>query len=225
MLLSLPTWVIHVFSVSEWLAAMLLIQRYGLRIGRPELRRFAYAMTPHLLGGLAVLAFHASGDRAAGLLAGARVLTFVGSLSLLAVMLSMLRLSRRGRLAGAVVVLGLGWGLGQLVGGGGAAALLPGTNLAYLAFLVLLIVVYRQDRTLFSAVSIAGFWFLLVFVAAAIAATVVATDRLGLPSLAHADLLHGASESLLSVSNLLIALGVYRRLRALPDGARAAVSA
>jgi hypothetical protein len=225
MLLSLPTWIIHLFTVGEWLAALLLMQRYAVRIGRPELRRFAYAMVPHLLAGLLVLAFHMSGDRATVLLDGSRLMTFFGSLALLAATLTLLRTRRVGQgwLAAAVIVAGLAWGLGSFLTGGGVATLLPGANLLYLAFLALLLLVSRQDRALFSPVSIAGFWFLLVFVTATIAATHVATDHLGLPSLAHADLLHGASESLLSVSNFLIAYGVYRRLRALPAAAPAVV--
>ena len=216
MLLSLPTWIIHLLTVSEWLAAILLIRRYALRIGRPGLRIFAYAMLPHLAAGLLVLAFHASGDRATGLLTASRLMTFLGSLCLLAATLLLLRTRRLpvAWLAGALLVLGLAWGLGRLLASGGADALLPGANLMYLGFLVLLLVVHRRDRELFSPLSIAGFWFLLAFVAGTIAATRLATLRLGLPSLSHADLLHGASESLLSVSNFLIAVGAYRRLRA-----------
>jgi hypothetical protein len=216
MLLSLPTWIIHLLTVTEWLAAIVLIRAYALRIERPRLRLFAYAMLPHLLGGLLVLAFHASGDRTGRLLDTARLLTFLGSLSLLAATVLMLRVPRVkvARLAGVVVLLGLAWGLSRLLGGG-AGTLLPGTNLLYLTFLVALLVVQRQDRRLFSPVTVAGFWFLLVFVAVTITTTRIATVRFGLPSLSHADLLHGASESLLSVSNFLIALGAHGRLRAL----------
>jgi hypothetical protein len=218
MLLSLPTWIIHLLTVSEWLAALVLIRRCARCIVRPELALFAYAMIPHLIGGLLVLSFHASGDRATMLLDAARVMTFLGSLSLLAATMLMMphtaRATRRW-LAGAVVFVGLLWGLSRVLGDGGIGALLPGTNLTYLAFLVLLLVVHRQDRRLFSPVSIVGFWFLLVFVAVTITTTHIATTRLGLPSLSHADVLHGASEALLSVSNFLIAYGAHRRLRAL----------
>ncbi|MCG6943586.1 MAG: DUF2499 domain-containing protein [Thiohalocapsa sp.] len=216
MLLSVPTWLIHLLTVSEWLAAILLIHRYAVRIGRPRLRLFAYAMIPHLCAGLLVLSFHASGDRTTWLLDASRLMTFLGSLSLLAATLLMLRTRRLNAswLAGVLVAVGLSWGLTRLLIAGGVSALLPGANLMYLGFLSLLLVVARQDRALFSPISIAGFWFLLVFVAGTITATHIATARLGLPSLSHADLLHGASESLLSVSNFLIALGAYRRLRA-----------
>lgn len=63
----------------------------------------------------------------------------------------------------------------------GFAALLPGTNLLYLGFLLMLLVLYRLDRALFSPLTIFGFWLLVVFVAVTIAATWLATERLGLP--------------------------------------------
>lgn len=215
MLLSLPTWIIHLLTVSEWLVAMVLFSRYAGVAGLPQLRRFAIAMFPHLVAGLLVLSFHARGDRDDWLLDGSRLMTFIGSLSLLAAILLMVRIGRVRMpwVAAGLFVLGLTWGLSRLLIADGVVALLPGANLAYLGFLVVLLVVYRQSPSLFSPVSILGFWFLLVFVAGAIAATWVATVQLGLPSLSHADVLHGASESLLSVSNLLIASGAYRRLR------------
>ncbi len=225
MLLSPGNWLIHSLSVTEWLAALLLIHRYAARIQRPGLKLFAFAMLPHLVGGLLVLGFHLSGDRTGWLLDASRVLTFLGSLSLLTATLCMLRLGGRARvwptplmvlvLVAPTWVLALAWGLSRMLGGAGAAGLMPGTNLLYVSFLVLLVVVQRRAPIVFSPVTVAGFWFLLVFVAGAVTATTIATHWLGLPSLSHADALHGASEALLTVSNLLIVLGVALRLRAL----------
>ena len=219
MLLSIPTLIIHLLTVSEWLAALLLIYRYGVRIARPGLRLFAVAMLPHLAGGLLVLAFHASGDRVDGLLDTARLFTFFGSLSLLTATLWLLLRARSTAVwvVAGLMAAGVAWGASRVLGKADAAALLPGASLAYLAFLVLLLVLQRREPVLFSPVTVAGFWLLLVFVAGTIAATVFATDRLGLASLSHADLLHGGSELLLTVSNLLIVLGVHLRLRALPS--------
>lgn len=215
MLLSLPTWIVHLLTVSEWFAAMLLFERYGRAIASPGLRLFALCMLPHLLGGLAILVFHASGDRWDGALAAARVLTYGGSLLLLAATLSMLPLRSARWSARLLLAAGLAWALLRTTASAqGAAALLPATNGLYLAFLVALLLVRRADRRLFSRLSLAGFWFLLVFVAVTIASTRLAVGRWGLPSLSHADVLHGASEALLSLSNLMIALGAYRRLRA-----------
>jgi hypothetical protein len=215
MLLSIPTWIIHLLTVSEWLTAILLIRRYAAAIAHPRLPLFALAMIPHLIGGLLVLAFHLSGDQTRWLIGGSRLFTFAGAVSLLAVTLWLLQPRRMGGAWPAVAVLAAGvlWGGWRLFTADGPASLLPGTNLAYLTFLVTLLLLHRKDRSLFSPISVFGFWFLLVFVAVTIIATGVATQQLGLPSLTHADLLHGASESLLSVSNFLIAFGAYRRLR------------
>lgn len=41
MLLSVPTWMIHLLTVSEWLAAILLLRRYAIRIDRPRAEALA----------------------------------------------------------------------------------------------------------------------------------------------------------------------------------------
>lgn len=215
MLLSVPTWIIHLLTVSEWLTAIVLIRRYAMVIEHSGLRLFAYAMLPHLFGGLMVLAFHVSGDQTRELIDASRVLTFIGSLSLLTATLLILRPVRaHGALLPALVIgTAIIWAVWRVLTTGSPAALLPGTNVTYLVFLVALLAAYRRDPALFSPISVFGFWFLLVFVAVTITATYIATERLGLPSLTHADLLHGGSESFLSISNLLIAIGAYRRLK------------
>mgnify|MGYP001824794520 CR=1 FL=1 len=78
MLLSLPTRIIHLLTVSEWLAAMVLFERYARAIDSAPLRLFALCMLPHLLAGPGILLFHASGDRWDASLATARTLTFAG---------------------------------------------------------------------------------------------------------------------------------------------------
>ena len=57
-----------------------------------------------------------------------------------------------------------------------------------------------------------GFFFLLVFVFATIPAGIIAKRDYG-TSLANVDVLHGAAESLLTVTNLLIVLGLRQALR------------
>jgi hypothetical protein len=216
MLLSIPTWIIHLLTVSEWLAAMLLFERYGRSIGSARLRLFALCMLPHLVAGGSILLFHASGDAWDGLLGWARVLTFAGSLLLLAATVAMLPL-RHARIVWWLVLPALG--LGAVHAGTsatGPAALLPATNTLYLGFLIVLVFVYRGDRRLFSPLSVLGFWLLLLFVAVTITSRHVAVGVWGLPSLSHADALHGVSEAVLSLSNLMIALGVYGKLRRLP---------
>ncbi|ESQ15302.1 MAG: DUF3593 domain-containing protein [Thiohalocapsa sp. PB-PSB1] len=230
MLLSLPTWIIHLLTVSEWFAAILFIHRYGSRAQRPQLRWFAYAMIPHLCAGLMLLGFHASSDRILGLLNASRLASVLGSLALFSVTLAMLGWTwPRGRqwvprLAGGLAAAGLFAslvvGVPRLLGGTDLSSFLSLAQVFYLGFLLLLILVYRRDPSLFSPLTIIGFWFLLVFVAVTIVTTYIATVQLGLPSLPHADVLHGLSESLLSVANLLVALGALQRLRTVDDGMR-----
>jgi hypothetical protein len=216
MLLSLPTWLIHLFSVTEWFVAMLLFRRYGRLMQRWEPQLFASCMTPHLLAGLSILLFHLGGDTQRLLLEMARMLTFCGSLLLCASTLAMV-LACKGHsrgLALLIVPLALAWALYLvLTNPEPSAAILHAANLLYLLFLVNLLWLHRLDRTLFSRLTIGGFWFLLVFVAVAIVNTWIATSRHGLPSLSHDDLLHGLSESLLSVSNLMVALGAYAQIK------------
>jgi len=217
MLLSWPTWAIHLFTVTEWAVAMGLLWRYGGLIQRRELQVFAVCMGPHLMSGLLILGFHLSGDTARGLLEVSRLTSFGGSLLLLAATLVMVPMLGRWRSwVWGIVPVGLG-GLALTdwpLLGEHSATVLRAANVAYLSFLLGLLWVYRTDRTLFSPLTIGGFWFLLVFVAVTLFTTRVATVEWGLPSLSHADVLHGLSESLLSIANLLVALGVYRQIEA-----------
>lgn len=208
MLLSPATWVIHLLTVSEWALAMGLVWRYGQVRGCPALQQFACAMIPHLLAGILLLLFHLSGDSQLMLLHGARLLTATGSVLLCAVTAALLFSVpwHRPLLAlAALAALLLAYGIAPL-----AIA-----NLSYGLFLLQLVLLYRRDPTLWAPLTIAGFWLLLVFVAATAVATRIVTVDYGLPSLTHHDVLHGASESLLTLSNLLIVLGLRQRLRAL----------
>jgi hypothetical protein len=215
MLLSLPTWIIHILTVSEWLVAIILFARYGRAIDSTPLRLFALCMVPHFIAGAAMLLYHAGGDRWDAVLAAARALTFVGSLLLLAAATAMLPW-RRGNRVWWLVPPVLAWGFWRAASTPeGFAELLPVTNSLYIVFLVTLLFIRRSDPSLFSRLSVAGFWFLLVFVAVTLVSRHVAVELWGLPSLTHADVLHGASEAVLSVSNLMIALGAHLQLRRL----------
>ncbi|MFS8802937.1 DUF2499 domain-containing protein, partial [Synechococcus sp. R60.2] len=44
--LSLPTWWIHIASVLEWIAAIVLVWQFGERVGQPEWRSLSWAMLP-----------------------------------------------------------------------------------------------------------------------------------------------------------------------------------
>ncbi|MEE4639611.1 MAG: DUF2499 domain-containing protein [Wenzhouxiangella sp.] len=213
MLLSLPTWIIHILTVSEWLVALVLFERYGRAIGSSHLRLFALCMVPHLFAGASILLFHVGGDQWDAVLGAARALTFVGSLMLLGATLSMLPIRHSNKVWWLVPIVLAGGLAYSATHSEGAAALLPLTNSMYLVFLVALLFVRRADPRLFSRLTVAGFWFLLVFVIVTLFNQHVAVNVWGLPSLSHADTLHGASEAVLSLSNLMIALGVHLQLR------------
>jgi hypothetical protein len=84
----------------------------------------------------------------------------------------------------------------------------------------------RRDPQLPPLLSIAGLWCLLVFVALSMATIHVTVVAQGLPSLSHNDLLHGLSESPLTLGNLMIVLGLWLWLRRIRQaGLRAAAAA
>jgi hypothetical protein len=57
--LSLPTWVIHVSSVAEWVVAMNLFWRLGeAKGGIPQWKGMTWSMTPLLGGALCACTFH-----------------------------------------------------------------------------------------------------------------------------------------------------------------------
>jgi len=77
----------------------------------------------------------------------------------------------------------------------------------YLGFLF-----FVSKSKAFPRLTEAGFYFLLVFVGATIPAGIYAKTQFG-TSLANVDWLHGAAESLLTVSNLLVVLGLRQGIR------------
>lgn len=87
--------------------------------------------------------------------------------------------------------------------------------LPYLAFLW-----WASKLEGFPKLAFKGFQLTLVFVAVTIAAAVIAELRFG-QVLANVDSLHGAAESFLTLSNLLVAVGFTRAVqqaRSLGDG-------
>lgn len=230
MLLSLPNWIIHLFSSLEWGVAAWLLYRYGRLSGRRSISRFGMAMLPHWIGSFFVLSYHVSGDTIPMLLDLSEVVNLIGSTALLWATLRIFRETKGGGAVamgalGAIVVAGkpqswMGEDLFDLI--------LQLSSVVYLAFLVLLVLVWRRDRSLFSGLTVAGFWFVLVFISVTVFFMYLATEVRGFPTLSHDDLLHGSAESLLSISNLLIALGAQRSIAGLkerqgaPQGRRSA---
>ncbi|MDW8436936.1 MAG: DUF2499 domain-containing protein [Chloroherpetonaceae bacterium] len=216
MLLSVPTWIVHISSMLEWGLAALLLYRYGSLIGREDVKKFALLMLPHWAGGWCVIAFHLTNDEVEFWLDASKTVNLVGSVCLLYGALR-LGVPRRSSIASALV------GLAMAIAPAFQLALDPQwkakiidaifqlSSLVYLAFLVSLLVVHRRDKTIFSPITVFGFWFVIVFVGVTIVCMHFSKLR-GYPTLTHDDLLHGFAESLLTASNLLIVVGIQRKL-------------
>lgn len=56
--LSIPTWIIHVSSVLEWTAAMVLIRRYADVTGNKAWRALAWGMLPALISAMCACTWH-----------------------------------------------------------------------------------------------------------------------------------------------------------------------
>lgn len=56
--LSIPTWVIHISSVVEWVAAIWLIWTYGEVTQNPSWRSLSFAMLPALVSAMCACTWH-----------------------------------------------------------------------------------------------------------------------------------------------------------------------
>ncbi|KRH98105.1 hypothetical protein CEP10_11380 [Cylindrospermopsis raciborskii S07] len=56
--LSIPTWIIHISSVIEWVVAISLIWKYGELTQNHSWRGFALAMIPALISALSACTWH-----------------------------------------------------------------------------------------------------------------------------------------------------------------------
>jgi hypothetical protein len=217
MLLSIPTWIIHISSMVEWGLASLFLYRYGQALRREDIKKFALLMLPHWAGGWCVIAFHLTSDTVLFWLDASKVVNFVGSICLLYGSIQLL-LSHRAKQAtltlSALMVLmvfqpiqtfpELYW-RAKIID-----AIFQLSSVIYFVFLVSLLFVYRRDKSVFSPITVFGFWFVLFFVAVTIVCMHFSKLR-GYPTLTHDDVLHGFAESLLTVSNLLIVIGIQQQ--------------
>jgi energy-coupling factor transporter transmembrane protein EcfT len=222
MLLSPLNWIIHIFSSLEWGVAIVMLYHYGRLIGRKDVRRFALFMTPHWIGSWFVLAFHLSGDTIPLRLELSEAINLVGSVALLYATIRILKGDERlaGSGTGNAFAGALFGGFAFAAGGSPSFmgsnlfdAILQVSSIVYLSFLVLLLKVRKKDPEVFSGLTVAGFWFVLVFISVTVFCMYIAIDVLGYRSLSHNDLLHGLAESLLSVSNLMIVVGIHRQAK------------
>jgi energy-coupling factor transporter transmembrane protein EcfT len=222
MLLSPLNWLIHLSSSLEWGVALVMLYRYGQFIGRKDVRRFALFMLPHWIGSWFVLLYHLSGDAIMRLLELSEVINLVGSIALLYATLKILKGDEKRKAKPAKAWMGSLFDGVMLVAGGSTPysfmmgsswfdAVLQVSSIVYLTFLVLLLKVRKQDPEVFSGLTVAGFWFVLVFISVTVVCMYIAIHVLGYQSLSHDDLLHGFAESLLSVSNLMIVIGIHKQ--------------
>ncbi|MDF5725034.1 MAG: DUF2499 domain-containing protein [Rhizonema sp. PD37] len=56
--LSIPTWIIHISSVIEWIAAIWLIWNYGEATGNRAWRGLSFAMLPALVSAMCACTWH-----------------------------------------------------------------------------------------------------------------------------------------------------------------------
>ncbi|MEO0769009.1 MAG: DUF2499 domain-containing protein [Cyanobacteria bacterium J06649_4] len=56
--LSIPTWIVHVSSVVEWIAAIWLIWQYAAISGYPAWRTMSFAMLPALVSAMCACTWH-----------------------------------------------------------------------------------------------------------------------------------------------------------------------
>jgi hypothetical protein len=56
--LSIPTWIIHISSVVEWIAAIWLIWTYGEVVKNPAWKALSFAMLPALVSAMCACTWH-----------------------------------------------------------------------------------------------------------------------------------------------------------------------
>ncbi len=219
MLLSIPTWIVHISSMIEWGLAALLLYRYGNLIGRNDIKKFALLMLPHWAGGWCVIAFHLTSDEIHFWLEASKVVNFVGSVCLLYGSLSLLfgrKIKREALSPSAFLLLIVFQSVQTLPELYWRAKFIEMifqiSSGVYFCFLISLLFVYRRDKSIFSPVTVFGFWFVLVFIGVTIVCMHFSKVR-GYPTLTHDDLLHGLAESLLTLSNLLIVIGIQQQMK------------
>lgn len=223
MLLSLPNWLIHISSSLEWGIASFLMFRYGTMIGRMDVRRLGLFMTPHWIGSWFVLAYHISGDTIPVLLDLSETVNLFGSLALLYASLGILQVTKAHTGGGFIAAAGLFLVSGRpqsYMGEDIFDLILQISSVVYLSFLVILILIKKRDPDLLSGLTVGGFWFVLVFISVTVFFMYLSTEVRAFPTLTHDDLLHGSAESLLTISNLMIILGIHRQIRHVETGTR-----
>ncbi|PWW81311.1 MULTISPECIES: DUF2499 domain-containing protein [Prosthecochloris] len=221
MLLSLPNWLIHISSSLEWGIAAFLMYRYGEMIGRKDLKRLGLFMIPHWIGSWFVLAYHVSGDDIPILLDLSETVNLLGSIALLYASIGILKTIESRNITNIMAISGMFLISGRpqsYMGEDVFDLILQISSVVYISFLVTLILIKKKDPHILSGLTIAGFWFVLIFISVTVFFMYLSTEVRGFPTLSHDDLLHGSAESLLTISNLMIVLGIHRQIKRVEKG-------
>ena len=221
MLLSLPNWLIHISSSLEWGIAAFLMYRYGEMIGRKDLKRLGLFMIPHWIGSWFVLAYHVSGDDIPILLDLSETVNLLGSIALLYASIGILKTIESRKITNIMAISGMFLISGRpqsYMGEDVFDLILQISSVVYISFLVTLILIKKKDPHILSGLTIAGFWFVLIFISVTVFFMYLSTEVRGFPTLSHDDLLHGSAESLLTISNLMIVLGIHRQIKRVEKG-------
>ncbi len=221
MLLSLPNWLIHISSSLEWGIASFLLYRYGAMIGRKDVQQLGLFMIPHWVGSWFVLAYHIGGDTIPLLLDLSETVNLLGSIALLYASLGILK-TIKSRNNGSIMALsGLFLISGRpqsYMGEDIFDLILQISSVVYISFLVTLLLIKKRNPEILSGLTIGGFWFVLVFIGVTVFFMYLSTDIREFQTLSHDDLLHGSAESLLTISNLMIILGIHRQIKKVETG-------
>jgi hypothetical protein len=221
--LSIPTWVIHISSVIEWIAAIWLIWTYGEVSQNRAWWGLSIAMLPALVSAMCACTWHFFDNSASleWLVTLQAAMTVVGNCTQMVAAWWIWRSTTVERSASNSTALNTLMPLPLLLLLPSVFPIAKETLFAvslfpYLGFLWFLT---RSEQT--PRLALIGFYTLLVFVAITIPAGIYAKSAYG-ANLADVDWLHGGAESFLTLSNILVVLGfrqgiIDRQLERLVD--------
>jgi Protein of unknown function (DUF3593)/Protein of unknown function (DUF2499) len=205
--LSIPTWVIHISSVVEWIAAIWLIWTYGDVSQNRAWWGLSIAMLPALVSAMCACTWHFFDNVASleWLVTLQASMTVVGNCTQMVAAWWIWRSTMEGRSGrnplSLNTILPLPLLLLPSVFPIAKETLFAISLFPYLGFLWFLT---RSKQT--PRLALIGFYALLVFVAITIPAGIYAKSAYG-ANLADVDWLHGGAESFLTLSNILVVLG------------------
>ena len=206
--LSIPTWIIHISSVIEWIAALWLIWTYGKVSRNPAWYGLSIAMLPALVSAMCACTWHFFDNPASleWLVTLQASMTVVGNCTQMVAAWWIWRSAEAQRSIAKPLSLNAILPLPMLLLLPSVFPIAKETLFAislfpYLGFLWFLT---RSGQT--PRLALIGFYALLVFVAVTIPAGLYAKTAYG-ANLADVDWLHGGAESFLTLSNILVVLG------------------